>query len=138
MRRDTVTPITTWLRKALNTLLEDFDLFGALAVGAFLLIAHYFHLIEDEKELPAAILTVLLAIVLISFRQRRKIEEVRHEIDSLGNLQSATAQLVAQTAEEPGVHWYLKRSDAEEDMLKDSLSSNKNVFIGVSQTSLTE
>src|SRR5271166_513930 len=126
------------MRKYLNQFLEEGDLYLTLIVSALLAIVHYFHLLAGDKEVPAAVLGVLVLVTVNSLRHRRKIEGLQTQIINLQRLQEDTAQLIAETAEEPGVHWYVRRSDAEQDMYDDMCKNEKLVFIGVSQRSLAD
>jgi hypothetical protein len=125
-------------RKSLNAFLDEGDLYLTLLVATLLAVIHYFHLIVSDKEIPAAVLGVLVLLTINSLRHRRKIEALHAKIDFLRKAQEETAQLVAGTAEESGVHWYVRRSDAEQDMCNDLRRYRRIVFIGVSQGSLAD
>jgi SAM-dependent methyltransferase len=126
------------MRRFLAQLVEEGDLYFTLVVAAVLAIVHYFHLLEGGEQLPAAVLGVLVLVTWNSLRHRRKIEKLDAELGSLQRSQAETARLVAETAEEPGVHWYIRRSDAEPQMYNDMLTRSRLVFIGVSQRSLAD
>ena len=125
-------------RKYVNLFIEEGDLYLALLFATFLAVVRYFHLMVDDKDVPAAILGVLVLVTINGLRHRRKIEALHVQVDFLRKAQEDTARLVAGVAEEPGVHWYLRRSDAERDMNLDLRRYKRIVFIGVSQRSLAD
>jgi hypothetical protein len=84
------------LSKLRNDIVQQFDIYITIIAASVLVIAHFGHIIIEDREIPVATLAVLSLVAVNSLRHRHKLERLHERLDTI-------SLLITQTSEEPGV-----------------------------------